>query len=211
MKYLSICSGIESVSVAWDGLGFECLGVSEQPFLITIIPMSTTLETLHKLKKKICPSNQTSLWEEPLAPPSQSLDLERGFDQIEETSHLSLFSWLKELSLNGYSGKMYPASCHLTEEKTLEPSSEHWENAGMGSLTGFLTLNLSEHPDTPEHCHNEEGVSSLLDVLETGEVPQKFFLTEKQCRAILRRAEKHERKGLPKNLKETLEHLINSL
>lgn len=29
MKYLSICSGIESVSVAWDGLGFECLGVSE--------------------------------------------------------------------------------------------------------------------------------------------------------------------------------------
>ncbi len=29
MKYLSICSGIESAGVAWERLGFECIGLSE--------------------------------------------------------------------------------------------------------------------------------------------------------------------------------------
>ncbi len=29
MKYLSVCSGIESASVAWQPLGWECLGLSE--------------------------------------------------------------------------------------------------------------------------------------------------------------------------------------
>ena len=29
MKYLSICSGIESAGVAWEKLGFQCLGLAE--------------------------------------------------------------------------------------------------------------------------------------------------------------------------------------
>ena len=29
MKYLSVCSGIEAASVAWEPLGWECVGVSE--------------------------------------------------------------------------------------------------------------------------------------------------------------------------------------
>lgn len=29
MKFLSVCSGIEAASVAWNPLGFECIGVSE--------------------------------------------------------------------------------------------------------------------------------------------------------------------------------------
>ena len=38
MKYLSVCSGIESVSVAWEPLGFECLGVSEiDPFRSAVL------------------------------------------------------------------------------------------------------------------------------------------------------------------------------
>ena len=38
MKYFSICSGIESVGVAWNPLGFECLGLSEiDPFRSAVL------------------------------------------------------------------------------------------------------------------------------------------------------------------------------
>ena len=38
IKYLSICSGIESVGVAWNLLGFECLGLSEiDPFRSAVL------------------------------------------------------------------------------------------------------------------------------------------------------------------------------
>ena len=38
MKYLSICSGIESVGVAWHPLGFECVGLSEiDPFRSAVL------------------------------------------------------------------------------------------------------------------------------------------------------------------------------
>jgi len=48
------------------------------------------------------------------------------------------------------------ACCPLTEDGHLEPSSEGWQNAGMGSPTGFLTLSISE-------CHSAAGVCSLSD------------------------------------------------
>ena len=38
MKYFSICSGIESASVAWHPLGFECVGVTEiDPFRSAVL------------------------------------------------------------------------------------------------------------------------------------------------------------------------------
>lgn len=38
MKYLSVCSGIEAASVAWRGLGWQCVGVSEiEPFACAVL------------------------------------------------------------------------------------------------------------------------------------------------------------------------------
>ncbi len=38
IKYLSICSGIESVGVAWNPLGFEPVGLSEiDPFRSAVL------------------------------------------------------------------------------------------------------------------------------------------------------------------------------
>jgi hypothetical protein len=59
----------------------------------------------------------------------------------------------------------------------------------MGSLTGFLTLNTSEFP-------SDGAASSLSDILETGDVPQRFYLSQKACAGILRRAKKRG-KDLP--------------
>jgi hypothetical protein len=66
----------------------------------------------------------------------------------------------------------------------------------MGSPTEFLTLNISEYP-------SDGGASSLLDILETGELPQRYYLSGTACRGILRRAEKRG-KELPEALRSAL-------
>ena len=109
----------------------------------------------------------------------------------------------------GWSGKMSPASCHLTEDGILEPSSEGWQNSGMGSPTAFLTLNTSEWNHTLAPSLKDEGVCSLSDILETGDVPQRYFLSAKACFGILRRAEKRG-KELPLPLARALKAVADS-
>jgi hypothetical protein len=67
----------------------------------------------------------------------------------------------------------------------------------MGSPTECWTLKTSESP-------NVAVVFLLSDVLETGDVPQKFYLSPKACEGVLRRAEKRG-KALPPQLKSALE------
>lgn len=123
---------------------------------------------------------------------SASPDFAKALLTSEATSALSLFGWLRASSPAGWFGKMSPVYCPQTEEGILPPSSEGWQNAGMGSPTGFLTLSISE-------CHSGAGVSYLSDILETGDLPQRFYLSAKACLGILRRAERRGKK-LPENL-----------
>jgi hypothetical protein len=51
--------------------------------------------------------------------------------------------------------------------------------------------------------HSAAGVCSLSGILETGDLPQRFFLSEKACAGILRRAEKRGKK-LPEPLRLAL-------
>jgi hypothetical protein len=69
----------------------------------------------------------------------------------------------------------------------------------MGSHIEFLTLNTSE-------CPRDAAESSLLDVLETGNVPQKYFLSPVACQGILRRAAKRG-KTLPEALQVALQEV----
>jgi phage-related holin len=73
----------------------------------------------------------------------------------------------------------------------------------MGSPIEFLTLNTSEWPKDAEEC-------LLSDTLEIGDLPQRFYLSEKACKGILNRAEKRGKK-LPSMLKEALEIVANQL
>ncbi len=67
----------------------------------------------------------------------------------------------------------------------------------MGGPTGCWTHSGSEWPSAVAVC-------SLSDVLETGPLPQRFYLSQKACAGILRRAEKRG-KDLPPMLREALE------
>ena len=74
----------------------------------------------------------------------------------------------------------------------------------MGGPTESLTLNTAEHTSFQAQSHNEDGVCLLSDVLEGGNVPQRYFLSAKACSGILRRAEKRG-KELPPLLQKALE------
>ncbi len=62
----------------------------------------------------------------------------------------------------------------------------------------FSMLNFLEWPNA-----GGGSLCSLSEVLETGPVPPRFFLSPKACAGILRRAEKRE-KELPEQLKQAL-------
>jgi hypothetical protein len=65
-----------------------------------------------------------------------------------------------------------------------------WQNSGMGSPTECLTLSTCEWTALPEQFPSDDGVCSLSDILETGDVPQRYYLSAKACSGILRRADK---------------------
>src|SRR5271166_6088894 len=136
------------------------------------------------------------LWAEPPARISRSLDFARALLASAAVSPSSLCILLDGFAPAGWFGRTSPASCRLTEAEPLVPSSGSWGNAGMGSPTEFLTLSISEF-------HSGAGASSLSDILEIGDLPQRYFLSPKACAGILRRAEKRG-KTLPPQLHAAL-------
>jgi hypothetical protein len=65
-----------------------------------------------------------------------------------------------------------------------------------------LTLSSSEF-------HSVAAACSLSDILETGDVPQRFYLSATACRGILRRAEKRG-KELPDALRAALQSVVET-
>ena len=142
-------------------------------------------------------SDQSTFWsEEHLVKISQSPVSEQEWLEIVVNSPSSSLILLRELGPDGWSGRTSPVCCRLTEDERLEPFSQSWGNSGMGSPTEFLTLNTAEF-------HSDAVASSLSDILETGVVPQRYYLSATACRGILRRAKKRG-KALPTALMEAL-------
>ena len=139
-------------------------------------------------------------------PPANLLalqDSEKDWQIRVVTSCLPILLLLTDIGPGGWFGRTSPASCRVTEEGILEPCSEGWGNSGMGSPTGFLTLNTSEY-------HSAAVASSLSDILETGDVPQRYFLSGTACRGILRRAKKRGRL-LPPQLEQALQMVAQGM
>lgn len=70
------------------------------------------------------------------------------------------------------------------------------------SLGESLTLNMSAWP-------NDASVSSLRDALETGPIHSRFYLSQKACSGILRRADRRGR-ALPPLLRQALERVAQT-
>lgn len=89
--------------------------------------------------------------------------------------------------------QMMPCVRHSTESG---PVSVWLPGQGHGRHGGFSTLNISEWP-------NDADVCSLSQILETGPIQRKYYLSALACRGILRRAEKRG-KELPALLQRAL-------
>ena len=143
-------------------------------------------------------TSQSTFWsEEHLASLSVSQGCEADWMTTVATWPSNILGWLTDCGPDGWFGRTSPASCHRTADGTLEPFSGAWSNSGTGSPTECLTLSSSEWP-------SDAAVCSLSDTLETGDVPQRFYLSATACRGILRRAEKRG-KELPEPLRLALE------
>jgi hypothetical protein len=115
-------------------------------------------------------------------------------------SQLDFPQLLNAIAPDGLSGKMSLESCQAGEDGTLLPSSNRWSNSGMVSAGESWTLSTSE-------SHKGEDESLLSDILETGDIPPRFFLSRKACAGILRRAEKRG-KELPEMLDLVLRRVV---
>lgn len=125
---------------------------------------------------------------------------------------------------NGFSGKMYPASliqwttrsdaCWENYVEQVTPSSQRqegntllaawWPDRSAPWLGGPWTPNGSECPSV-----GDASLSWLEEVLETGPAPTHYYLSERACRGILRRAEKRGKK-LPPELERALKDRIGT-
>ena len=131
--------------------------------------------------------------------PSQSQDCEKVWMTRVATSCLPTLPLLNAIGPSGWYGRTSPASYPVKEDEILPPYFEGWMNSGMGGRTECLTLSTSEWPNDAAAC-------SLSDILETGNVPQRFFLSATACQGILRRADKRG-KELPEALRLALEQV----
>ena len=90
----------------------------------------------------------------------------------------------------------------LTKEVISDTSYPRFSNSGILSPTQHWTLSTSDWRSGATVC-------SLSEVLETGVVHQRYYLTSKACLGILRRAEKRG-KELPPQLKAALEEVART-
>jgi len=150
---------------------------------------------------------------------SRLLDAVRDWMESEAGFGLSSFELYRNLRQSGLPLKMslvcYPHTLEKTrqaiytgetdgkpQKQVTYPSSfKGWQNAGIGGPTGCLTLSIGEFPSDADVC-------SLSQVLETGPVPHKYYLSPKAARGILRRADKRGRK-LPEVLRRALMQVVS--
>jgi hypothetical protein len=200
VRYLSVCSGIEAATVAWHPLGWSPAAFSE----IEAFPRAVLA---HHYPDVPCHGDFTTIGADEYGPidllvggtPCQSFSvagLRGGWATTAATWPSSILGWLTAHGPGGWFGRTSPASCRRTEDGTLVPFSGAWSNSGIASATECLTLSSSEFHSAAVAC-------SLSDILETGDVPRRFYLSATACRGILRRAEKRG-KTLPPSLAAAL-------
>lgn len=95
--------------------------------------------------------------------------------------------------------KTFTVSLIPTEEETSKSSFELWPNSGMLLDGVCLTARTSESPSHASEC-------TLSGVIETNQVPEKYFLRPNAAKGMLRRAGEMGRNLFPP-LRQSLEKL----
>ena len=143
IKYLSICSGIESASVAWEPLGWKALGFSE------IEPFPCSLLAYHYPSiPNFGDMNGYASWDQDIlsqadvlvgGPPCQAFSVAGLRNGLEDDrgsltlTYVKLFDYIDEL--RRYNGKL-PAICLYENVPGLLSSKDNAFGAFLGALSG---------------------------------------------------------------------------
>ena len=147
--------------------------------------------------------------EEPPVNHSRSQDCGQVWTIHAANSCSPILQSLLDIAPGGSFGKTFPVPCPQTEDGPLPLSSKVWNSSGIMQPGECLTFSTARHFNSLGPSRSEETVCSLSDILETGAVPQKYYLSAKACRGILRRAEKRG-KVLPELLMRALKAVADS-
>lgn len=200
MKYISIFSGIEAATVAWQPLGWKPIAFSEiDPFPSTVLqhhyPNVPNLGDITKID-----------WR----PYVGAADIVVGGSPCQSFSVAG-----KREGLAGASGLMFE---YIRAVRELRPRWFVWENVpgAFSSERGWAYRQLLSEMDALGYGEywmrsfsawpKDASVCSLLEVLEPC-VARKYFLSVKACRGIISRADRRG-KPLPKRLRDALERQI---
>ena len=122
-----------------------------------------------------------------------------GFEGRNLASFTSLCASFERVTQEPLSSKTSTAFSLATEDVTSPSFSKRWTSAGMMSRGVCLTASISESP-------NNDVASTLLPCIETGEVSEKYFLSQNAATGILRRVDRMGR-NLPPSFRRSLEIL----
>lgn len=169
-------------------------------------------------------SQLTFFAEEPPARTSPSPASELDWMERVAASCSPMARLLADIGPAGWSGRTCPASFRTIEDEHLRAFWASSPDGGSKSLPAdgslrelsrgsrahtashgeCLTLSTCEHAASHSLFRNDAAVCGLSDILETGDVPPRYFLTAKACQGILRRAGARG-KSLPPSLLAALE------
>lgn len=138
---------------------------------------------------------------------SQSQENRKDLTIPEAPSRSPMYDFLMRFVPLGSCGKTSRESSRPTGGGTLEHSSVRLKNSGITARGEFWTLSMSESTVTPERFHSGVAACSLSDILQTGDIPPRYFLSRRACEGLLRRAEARG-KQLPKMLEDALVNQI---
>ena len=143
-------------------------------------------------------------WEEP--PVRDSVSQESRADSMTRgvPSASPIADFLKQCVPAGSSGKTSRGCSAPTAVMISGRSSGKLMRSGILSHGECWTLNTCEWTDSLVPSLSVDGVCSLSDILETGGVPPRYYLSREACLGILRRAASRGRE-LPGALRRALE------
>lgn len=226
LRFLSVCSGIEAASVAWPqwrAVAFSEIEKFPSAVLAHHYPAVPNLGDFTKIDTTslgradiLCGGTPCQAFS--VAGLRRSLADERGNLSLAFVELAHELAGLGRTNGNGLRNVVWETSSASCPPRTTPSDAslpDLWAQTALScrqadgqtrawfldrkdGLRGeFSTLNTSEWP-------NDAAVSSLSQTLETGPIPQRFFLSRKACAGILRRAEKRG-KELPEQLRAALE------
>lgn len=209
MKYASVCSGVEAASLAWMPLGWEPVWFSEiEPFPCEVLaqrfPEVPNLGDMTKIEGEKYRGTIDIIVGELPARASALRERKAASKTPEVGSVLPIADFLKLCVPDGSYGKMCLAYSAQTEARTSRRSSGKLMKSGILAHGECWTLSMCEWTDTLVPFLREDGVCSLSDILETGDIPPRYYLSPTACSGILRRAESKGRE-LPEALRRVLE------